>query len=102
MVDSGSPPKKELWSSTRGACRAMNASRPWSSRKWWRTEPGSRRPRVCASPPAKTKVEFHYTCLSLSVPSRVRFHVQLEGYDRDWVDADARRVAYYTNLPPGH
>jgi hypothetical protein len=28
---------------------------PWSSRKWWRTEPGSRRPRVCASPPAKTR-----------------------------------------------
>ena len=50
----------------------------------------------------KDKVEFHYTCLSLSVPSRVRFQVQLEGYDRDWVDADARRVAYYTNLPPGH
>jgi hypothetical protein len=23
----------------------------------------------------KDKVEFHYTCLSLSVPSRVRFHV---------------------------
>jgi PAS domain S-box-containing protein len=47
------------------------------------------------------KVEFHYTSLSLSVPSRVRFQVQLEGYDRDWVDADARRAAYYTNLPPG-
>jgi len=50
----------------------------------------------------KDKVEFHYTSLSLSVPSRVRFQVQLEGYDRDWVDAGSRRVAYYTNLPPGH
>jgi len=48
------------------------------------------------------KVEFHYTCLSLSVPSRVRFRFQLEGYDHDWVDAEARRAAYYTNLPPGH
>ena len=47
------------------------------------------------------KMEFHYTSLSLSVPSRVRFKVQLEGYDRAWVDADSRRVAYYTNLPPG-
>ena len=50
----------------------------------------------------KDKVEFHYTCLSLLIPSRVRFQVQLEGYDRDWVDADSRRVAYYTNLAPGH
>jgi signal transduction histidine kinase len=25
----------------------------------------------------------------------------LEGFDREWVDAGARRVAYYTNLPPG-
>jgi diguanylate cyclase (GGDEF)-like protein len=35
------------------------------------------------------------------VPDRVRFKYQLEGYDRDWVDAGSRRVAYYTNLPPG-
>ncbi len=51
--------------------------------------------------PGKDKLEFHYTALSLRVPERVRFKYQLEGYDRDWVDADARRVAYYTNLPPG-
>ncbi|HXX63642.1 MAG TPA: response regulator, partial [Bacteroidota bacterium] len=25
----------------------------------------------------------------------------LEGFDRDWVEASTRRVAYYTNLPPG-
>ena len=52
-------------------------------------------------PAGKDKVEFHYTGLSLSVPARVRFQFQLEGYDRNWVDADSRRVAYYTNLPPG-
>ncbi len=51
--------------------------------------------------PGKDKLEFHYTALSLRVPERVRFKYQLEGYDRDWVDADARRVAYYNNLPPG-
>jgi diguanylate cyclase (GGDEF)-like protein len=31
----------------------------------------------------------------------VRFRYKLEGFDRDWVDAGTRRVAYYTNLPPG-
>jgi len=31
----------------------------------------------------------------------VRFKYRLEGYDGEWVDAGSRRVAYYTNLPPG-
>ena len=47
------------------------------------------------------RLEFHYTSLSLLVPGRVRFRYKLEGYDRDWVEAGARRVAYYTKLPPG-
>jgi two-component system, sensor histidine kinase and response regulator len=51
--------------------------------------------------PGTDRFEFQYTGLSLRVPARVRFKYQLEGYDRDWVDAGARRVAYYTNLPPG-
>lgn len=52
-------------------------------------------------PPGKHRIEFHYTALSMLVPDRVRFKYLLEGYDHDWVDAGARRVAYYTNLPPG-
>ncbi len=48
------------------------------------------------------KLEFHYTALSLSFPDRVRFRYRLEGFDPDWVDAGARRVAYYTNLAPGN
>jgi len=27
---------------------------------------------------------------------------RLENFDRDWIDAGARRTAYYTNIPPGH
>jgi signal transduction histidine kinase/ActR/RegA family two-component response regulator len=46
-------------------------------------------------------VEFRYTALSLSAPNRVRFRYWLEGFDKAWVDGDTRRVAYYTNLPPG-
>lgn len=45
--------------------------------------------------------EFQYTGLSLLVPHKVRFKYKLEGYDKDWVDAETRRIAYYTNLPPG-
>ncbi|HUI64365.1 MAG TPA: response regulator, partial [Bacteroidota bacterium] len=51
--------------------------------------------------PGKEKLEFHYTALSFLVPDRVQFRYRLEGFDRDWVEAGTRRVAYYTNLPPG-
>jgi two-component system sensor histidine kinase/response regulator len=34
------------------------------------------------------------------MPERVRFKYLLEGYDREWIDAGARRSAFYTNLPP--
>jgi PAS domain S-box-containing protein len=45
--------------------------------------------------------ELHFTGLSLLAPKKVRFRYQLEGYDPDWVDSGTRRVAYYTNIPPG-
>jgi diguanylate cyclase (GGDEF)-like protein len=51
--------------------------------------------------PGKKSIEFHYTALSLRIPERVRFKYRLEGYENEWVDAGTRRVAYYTNLPPG-
>ncbi len=52
-------------------------------------------------PAGRQKFEFHYTGLSLLAPEKVRFKYKLEGLDRDWIDADTRRVAYYTNIPPG-
>ncbi len=52
-------------------------------------------------PANRDRVEFHYASLSFLIPARVQFKYMLEGYDRDWVNAGSRRVAYYTNLPPG-
>lgn len=57
--------------------------------------------RFAAFSAGTDKLEFHYTGLSFKVPLRVKFKYKLKGYDRDWVDAGTRRVAYYTNLPPG-
>jgi signal transduction histidine kinase/ligand-binding sensor domain-containing protein/CheY-like chemotaxis protein len=51
--------------------------------------------------PTESHFEFHYTAVSFLFPERVRFRYILEGFDREWVDAGDRRVAYYTNLPPG-
>jgi diguanylate cyclase (GGDEF)-like protein len=51
--------------------------------------------------PGKKNLEFHYTALSLLDPPKVAFRYLLEGFNDDWVDAGTRRVAYYTNIPPG-
>ena len=53
-------------------------------------------------PPGRRQVEFHYTGLNLAAPERVRFRYRLEGLDSDWVEAGARRVAYYGYVPPGN
>jgi signal transduction histidine kinase/ligand-binding sensor domain-containing protein len=47
------------------------------------------------------QLELHYTSPGLRAPNRLRFRYQLEGFDRQWVQAGPRRVAYYTQLPPG-
>jgi signal transduction histidine kinase/ligand-binding sensor domain-containing protein len=52
-------------------------------------------------PPGHKRFEFHYTALSFFSPEKVRFRYRLEGFDRDWIDAGSRRVAYYTNIPAG-
>jgi PAS domain S-box-containing protein len=53
------------------------------------------------APPGQGDLEIHYTALSFIAPEKVRFKYRLEDYDQDWVDAGARRSAYYTNIPPG-
>jgi hypothetical protein len=50
--------------------------------------------------PGRGDVSFQYTALSFVAPEKMRFRYQLEGFDPHWVDAENRRVAYYTNLPP--
>ena len=52
-------------------------------------------------PPGKGEMEFQFTALSLSAPEKIRFKYMLDGFDKDWVDAGTRRVAYYTNIPAG-
>jgi signal transduction histidine kinase len=45
--------------------------------------------------------EFDYAGLSFVAPQKVRYRYMLEGFDRGWTEAGARRSAYYTNIPPG-
>jgi signal transduction histidine kinase/ligand-binding sensor domain-containing protein len=53
------------------------------------------------SAPGAGDLEVHYTALSFVAPEKVRFKYRLEGFDGGWVEAGRRRVAFYTNLPPG-
>lgn len=53
-------------------------------------------------PFGRVSMTFDYVGLSFVAPSRIRYRYLLEGFDRQWNEAGARRSAYYTNLPPGH
>ena len=57
--------------------------------------------RIPELPPGRTNLYFRYTALSFASPSRITFRHQLEGFDKGWVEAGARREAFYTNLPAG-
>jgi ligand-binding sensor domain-containing protein len=52
--------------------------------------------------PGHIRLALHYAGLSFVAPARVRYRYRLDGFDPKWIDAGARRVAYYTNIPPGH
>jgi signal transduction histidine kinase len=64
-----------------------------------------RQPIAVAGPvqlnPGQENLEIQYTGLSWSRPQSITFRFRLIGLDRDWVDAGARRTAYYSHLPPG-
>ncbi len=52
-------------------------------------------------PPGRGELQLRYTALSLTNSVLNHFRYKLEGFDRDWTDANTRREAYYGGLPPG-
>jgi signal transduction histidine kinase len=50
--------------------------------------------------PGVEELEFEFTALSLAAPGNVTFRYQLEGLNKDWVDAGIVRVARYANVQP--
>ena len=52
-------------------------------------------------PPGRHRFEFQYAGLSFIAPEKMQFRYQLEGFDREWVNAQTRRVATYNYVPPG-
>jgi diguanylate cyclase (GGDEF)-like protein len=56
---------------------------------------------ILALAPTAQTLAVNFTALSLSTPEAIRFRYRMEGLEQDWVDADTRRTAYYSKLPPG-
>jgi diguanylate cyclase (GGDEF)-like protein len=54
-------------------------------------------------PADNNSLTVEFAALDYSAPERNRYAYRLEGFDADWIEADAtRRLASYTNLPPGN
>jgi signal transduction histidine kinase len=53
-------------------------------------------------PPLVRDVAIEFAALTLVDPKSTRVRYRLEGHDTDWQEAVDRRLATYTNLPPGH
>ena len=52
-------------------------------------------------PPGTGELEVEYTAFNYHAPSGVEFRYRLDPFNAEWVEAGDRRVAYYTNVPPG-
>jgi signal transduction histidine kinase/ligand-binding sensor domain-containing protein len=51
--------------------------------------------------PGQQELELRFTAFTAHGAERLAFRYRLEGYDKGWVDAEDRRVASYSRLPPG-
>jgi ligand-binding sensor domain-containing protein/signal transduction histidine kinase len=51
--------------------------------------------------PGPGNLEFHFAGVTLLEPQKAMHRYRLEGFDDAWVEAGTRRMAHYTNIPPG-
>jgi ligand-binding sensor domain-containing protein/signal transduction histidine kinase len=54
------------------------------------------------APPGEGELAIRWAGVGFVAPEKMRFRYRLQGHDADWVEAENRRAAYYTRLPPGH
>ena len=65
---------------------------------WTANAPGA----VVELPATQRGFDAEFAALDYSAPRALRYAYKLDGFDRDWIEtAAARRLAAYTNLPPG-
>jgi len=49
----------------------------------------------------QSNIAIQYCALNYIFSERNQYAYKLEGFDKSWNDVGARRIAYYTNIPPG-
>lgn len=52
-------------------------------------------------PYSQNSIALNYTALTFVSPEKINYSYQLQGYDKDWINAGTRKYTAYTNLPPG-
>ncbi|HTS26826.1 MAG TPA: two-component regulator propeller domain-containing protein [Bryobacteraceae bacterium] len=52
-------------------------------------------------PPGDGSLQFVFTGIDFLAPGQLRFRYRLDGVNHDWIEAEGRRSAFYTNIPPG-
>ncbi len=52
--------------------------------------------------PDQYTFSLEFAALNFSNAAQLRYAVQMDGWDKDWVQLGTQRQATYTNLPPGH
>ncbi len=50
---------------------------------------------------SENSISFDYVAFNFRNTEENRYKYKMEGYDKDWIDADDRRFVSYTNLPIG-
>ncbi|NDV78895.1 hybrid sensor histidine kinase/response regulator transcription factor [Dysgonomonas sp. 511] len=49
----------------------------------------------------ETNIAIEYSALNYIFSNKNEYAYKLEGFDADWNNVGTRRIAYYTNIPPG-
>lgn len=49
----------------------------------------------------QSNISIEYSALNYVFSNRNYYSYKLEGFDKNWNNAGTRRIAYYTNIPPG-
>jgi ligand-binding sensor domain-containing protein/signal transduction histidine kinase len=58
--------------------------------------------RSLTIPAGRHRLKIRYTLPEFRIPSRIHFRYRLEGWDKNWIEAETLRNADYTGIPPGH
>ncbi len=89
LLEDEKPPKLSILSfKTRGVEHTQGSLVPDYWKKVWLK-------------PNENFFTIEYVGLNFTLPAENTYFYKLQGLDQEWIDAGKRRIAHYTNVPPG-